>query len=288
MKDESVLLRGCNQCGGKYPLTTEFFYQYKVSGKFKYTCIECCRRLSREYSKSNREKINAQRREAKALNPDKYEERDHGYYIKHRTKRLEEQVEYRKNNKDKMAKYQSEWYKQNSARLAVRRKSAVLFSIYAVQLTIDEDPIEDEDGYLVAKCAYCGRYFYPTMSEVQHRIRCLLGKSQGENRLYCSDGCKQACPIFNQKEWPKGYQPASSREVDPLIRQMCLARDNYECQRCGVLITEAELHTHHIEGAVQQPMLAHDIENTITLCKNCHKWVHSQEGCTPYDLRCKK
>jgi len=69
---------------------------------------------------------------------------------------------------------------------------------------------------------------------------------------------------------------------------MCLARDNYECQKCGAIIDEIELHAHHIEGKTLQPMLANDVDNTITLCKPCHKWVHKQKGCTNYDLRCEK
>jgi hypothetical protein len=159
---------------------------------------------------------------------------------------------------------------------------------YAHKLTLDEGVKENKDGLLLVKCTYCGNHFLPTWIEVRNRINSLEGKGTGECRLYCSNGCKKACPIFNKHKYPKGFKKASSREVDPLIRQMCLARDNYECQKCGALITEAELHAHHIEGAVQQPMLANDVDNTITLCKKCHKLVHSQEGCKYSDLRCNR
>ena len=70
----------------------------------------------------------------------------------------------------------------------------------------------------------------PTNSQCDSRIRSLNGDQDGENRFYCNDGCKQSCPIFNQKLYPKGFKVASSREVDPLIRKMALERDNYQCQ----------------------------------------------------------
>ena len=162
------------------------------------------------------------------------------------------------------------------------------YKLYADRLTVDEAPIEDENGLLLVKCTYCGRYFYPGKYFIRMRIASLEGRGTGEGRLYCSEGCKEACPIFNQISWPKGFKPISSREVDPIIRQMCLERDNYTCQKCEKTIDEIELHAHHYEGAVQQPILANDVDNTITLCRPCHIWVHSQEGCTNYDLRCEK
>jgi len=162
------------------------------------------------------------------------------------------------------------------------------FQIYGNQLTIEEDPKDDGDDYLIVKCAYCGKYFRPIIMDVNNRIQCLKGRIGGESRLYCSKGCKHACPIFYKSKWPKGFKKASSREVDPLIRQLCLARDNYTCQKCGKTIDEIELHAHHIEGVAQMPLLANDVDNTITLCKPCHQWVHRQKDCTYYDLRCKR
>lgn len=36
----------------------------------------------------------------------------------------------------------------------------------------------------------------------------------------------------------------------------------------------------------QNKMLANDPDSCITLCKSCHKFVHSQEGCRYIDLTC--
>jgi hypothetical protein len=75
----------------------------------------------------------------------------------------------------------------------------------------------------------------------------------GEGRLYCSEACKQACPIYKQLLYPKGFKAATSREVQPELRQMVLARDNYICQRCDKTKDELSeegiaLHCHHLEG----------------------------------------
>jgi len=50
-----------------------------------------------------------------------------------------------------------------------------------------------------------------------------------------------------------------------------LERDNYTCQKCGVRFREKEaMEVHHIKPVSKHPSLVLDIENGITLCKNCH------------------
>jgi 5-methylcytosine-specific restriction endonuclease McrA len=139
---------------------------------------------------------------------------------------------------------------------------------------------------LEVKCAYCGKWILPTNLQVKNRIRVFGGILSGECRFYCSENCKQACPIYNQKLWPKGFKKATSREVVPLLRQLVLERDNYICQKCGATIETAQLHVHHEKSYTLNKIMANDPDNCITLCKNCHKWVHSQVGCKYSDLKC--
>ena len=63
---------------------------------------------------------------------------------------------------------------------------------------------------------------------------------------------------------------------------MVFAQDSWECQLCSSI---ENLHCHHITGVEQNPIESADIDNCITLCKVCHKYIHSQEGCRYYDLR---
>lgn len=138
---------------------------------------------------------------------------------------------------------------------------------------------------LKVKCTYCGKLFMPSNDEAKRRIYC-LNKNGSEGRFYCSNHCKQACPIFKQILFPKGFRKATSREVQAQLRQLVLKRDDYKCQICGKDQNEVELHCHHIEGVKQNPIESADVDNCITLCKEHHKFVHSQKGCTTYDLKC--
>lgn len=43
-----------------------------------------------------------------------------------------------------------------------------------------------------------------------------------------------------------------------------------------------------MDPAAQNPMFQNDADSCITLCKDCHKFIHKQIGCRYIDLRCKK
>ena len=237
----------CTKCGVPYPDDpTNFPYvKGKRNGR---VCKICAAKRTKKWSFENREILAIKRKEYRIKNADPI----HIYQRKYNQEHKVELNKWRENNSDKckVVADRSREKTRGNRLISVRKygHSRCTFKTFVSQLTIEEDPIEGEDGFLLAKCAYCGQYFYPTIIQARGRIASLTNKGHGENRLYCSSGCKTACPIFQQKSWPRGYKPASSREVDPLIRQMCLARDNYECQKCGVSIEDAELHAHHIEG----------------------------------------
>lgn len=120
---------------------------------------------------------------------------------------------------------------------------------------------------------------------VMNRINSIEGKQSygwGEARFYCSNSCKKQCPIFNQRKFPKGFQIATSREVQPELRQMVFERDNWTCQKCGEI---ESLHCHHITGVELNPIESADIDNCITFCKKCHKGAHKQKGCLYSDFQ---
>lgn len=137
---------------------------------------------------------------------------------------------------------------------------------------------------LGVSCAYCGKIFIPNLRSVHSRLRVINGKHGGDSNFYCSNNCKMNCPTFNKIKYPKGFKKGTSREVSTYLRKLCFKRDDWECQKCGA---RKNLHCHHINGYAQNKILANDIDNVITLCKSCHKKVHSKFGCRYVDLQCK-
>lgn len=177
----------------------------------------------------------------------------------------------------------------------VEKLGLPLFDTFAPQLDYVEEVkliLKDEFKLLGVKCTYCNKWFIPTLIAVRGRLAALKqdpgGRTYGESRFYCSGNCKQSCPIFGMRDHPKDFKKGTSREVSTYLRQMVFERDNWECQKCGKTEKEAPLHCHHIKGYTQNKILANDIDNCITFCKECHEEVHKRYGCRYVDLQCKE
>lgn len=58
-----------------------------------------------------------------------------------------------------------------------------------------------------------------------------------------------------------------------------LWRDGYKCCRCGAKHGRGTtLHVHHVAPWAGNPELRFDPDNTVTLCEECHHWVHSKSN----------
>lgn len=55
-------------------------------------------------------------------------------------------------------------------------------------------------------------------------------------------------------------------------RQSVFLRDNFTCQNCGE--RGGNLEAHHIKAWAYYPSERYNIDNGLTLCKNCHKKIH--------------
>ena len=87
----------------------------------------------------------------------------------------------------------------------------------------------------------------------------------GETNPHYTDG--------SSPERQRLYASSVGKEV---IKQV-YARDNYRCVRCGApKTTPRSLHAHHIHSWAGNPELRFDPSNFVTLCRNCHSWVHSK------------
>lgn len=256
-------------------------------------------------------------------NKDKYR----AYYLLTKEKRLKQMKTYgkiyRANNKEKIAEGNKKWrdnnieaalltsqkyYLKNKARINSRHKSynkiesikakeynanycksSAKYKTFKDKLTIDESSRLSEDNiHLEVKCKYCNKYFVPTIISVKGRIASLNDTQAGSQFLYCSEGCKKACPTYYQKKYSRGFKKRTSREVQPELRKLVLERDDWKCQKCGIGIDKTELHCHHLTGVEINPIESADIDNCVTLCKRCHKEAHLLPGCGYNDYRRKK
>lgn len=216
------------------------------------------RTLCRKYEKDNPERISIIAKRSREKNKEKIRERSLKWHLANR-------------EREKVYKYE-------------RRQSNAGYEYWTTKIKFYESIKPSVNGNLETKCAYCGKWFEPTHMQVRSRYKAILGKVGGECRLYCSTGCKKACPTYGKILYPKGFRRGTAREVVPELRQMVFERDDWECQKCGD--KKGPLHCHHINGYAQNKILANDPDNCITLCKACHKVVHSKHGCRYVDLQC--
>ena len=145
-----------------------------------------------------------------------------------------------------------------------------------------EKPKQTIGGELLVQCKNqnCKKWFTPTYTQLYERIRNIENDHGGGDYFYCSDDCKESCPIFGQKTYYKGnrtdqnsYTPAEYQ----VFRKFVLERDNYICQYCG---KKAE-HVHHERPQKLEPFFSLDPDLAWSVCSECHyKYGHKDECST--------
>jgi len=269
----------------------------------------------RSYQK-NRKKILLKQKKYAEDNKEKISERQRKHYIENKEKISQRHKEYRDKNKDKTREYyernkdvilaqKKEYYEKNKEELSKKHKkyqySPAKYDAWFEKISpyyepdqIRRDPENPELIQIKCHLSSCKNWVNPTYDQLSHRYKCILGESNqshGECHIYCSDECKNSCPTYGQHVWPKGFK-VNGREVQPELRKLVLERDNYTCQRegCGKSLAEFPdlvLHCHHKFPLNEDPVCSADIDNCITLCEECHKWVHQNvPGCGYAELRC--
>lgn len=165
------------------------------------------------------------------------------------------------------------------------RLKPVKYEVYKNQLVIDDHPRRTKNGYLSVRCKHCKKYFKPTRGQVQSRI-VALNNAAGESSFYCSDKCKQECPIFNTKGmYQEGFQ--IDEQLMNEVKAEALKRAEYLCEICH---ETKHLNVHHINPKKISPIEAYDLENLIVLCYKCHmRYGHGSKDCsTGYLAHCKR
>jgi len=289
---------GCPEadCAELFNLSTEQIIEYlKTEEIYGYKICKDCQKLKNRVIDFNHYK------NKEFLICRDCDSKQHAIYYKiHQESLRKTQKQYRDNkgprteynkqcyieNKEKRTEYNKQYYQDNQEKLQEtntlnKQKPATEYMVQRLRL------YEKTDGNKIA-CKYCGNMFVPTTLQVQNRIDG-INIHGGRNQIYCCNECKLACPIYNQKKYPKGFKKASSTEVlNPFVRQEAFKRDEYTCQMCGLTQEELNipLHAHHIVPKSSSPIESQDVSNIITLCKDCHIIVHETPGCTYQELGC--
>lgn len=147
-------------------------------------------------------------------------------------------------------------------------------------------------GLFEVTCKYCGKWFLPTMSAVEMRLRC-IEKLNGESNLYCSEECKPKCRLYGQNPehlmlYDKQYTGDVLFEIRDIsmqqeFRRALINRSGGNCEICGRC--SDKMVAHHITPVKTcNDILAWDLDNGLYLCSECERRAHSQKGCTYIDI----
>lgn len=153
----------------------------------------------------------------------------------------------------------------------------VSYDVYFSKIDFCEE-VKKEKGTnaLLVKCKHCKEWFRPTRMDVYVRRN---GLEDGKGYFYCSDKCKHECNLYGQRTYYRDRRPYLNDHVNnihPQLREMCFERDDYTCQICG----GKNLICHHIDPIINNPIESADLDNTITLCIDCHKNSHKLPKCS--------
>jgi endogenous inhibitor of DNA gyrase (YacG/DUF329 family) len=125
-------------------------------------------------------------------------------------------------------------------------------------------------------CKYCKSKYTTTRGQVKNR-----------GSKYCSRKCKDlnARLTFGENHymWKGGGKSKRIRKGAKWKewRTAVFERDDYTCQKCGDKSgkgNQVELHPHHVKQFAYYPDLRFDIDNGLTLCKDCHIQLHKEIG----------
>jgi len=125
-------------------------------------------------------------------------------------------------------------------------------------------------------------WFTPGYYQLYERIRNIEHHGLDNSYYYCSDECKNICPLYRLHSDPnkENNKPYTQEEYN-IWKQTVLEQDNYECQKCE---SKEDLHCHHINPVKTHPHLVLDPTNGIVLCKKCHYEIGHKDECSTGNL----
>ncbi len=132
----------------------------------------------------------------------------------------------------------------------------------------------DTAGFAIVKCKLCREEFYPSRSQVTY-IASVISIPGKYANFYCSDTCRRTCSLtpLVPVDFSAGLLKLWAEEVK--------TRDGYMCQVCG---SEDSPQAHHIKPKSTNPLMAYDLDNGITVCRDCHMRKFHVGNCSTKSL----
>lgn len=128
---------------------------------------------------------------------------------------------------------------------------------------------ESDDGTVICtQCAFVHGHI------TEQELRDIDYMFSDATRIEVHDG-KVIASYDNKKfPWEKTYRDIRRSGEYSSWRTAVFERDDYTCVKCGH--RGGELNAHHIKPFAKYPDHRLDVDNGITLCKECHKLVHKE------------
>ena len=126
-------------------------------------------------------------------------------------------------------------------------------------------------------------WFTPTQQQMKSRRDWLENEGKDVCSFYCSQDCKDECPIYHLK----GTEPITNSHEDSIFRKEVLRRqsEQYGFNFCEICEATQKLHVHHEKPKKTHSTLALDPDNGIVLCEECHYKIGHKDECSVDILR---
>jgi hypothetical protein len=296
------ILKKCSKCK-EYKSKDEFGKNKTRKDGLEHRCKKCRKRSKKIQEEINLEVKNSKNELKRCGHCKKWKIKTEFNKSKRRKDGLDNWCKNCIKNKQELNKsnkkiYDTKYILQNKEKIKNKKmvrlnKTVSFYSFFTEYLIKYNYEVKNNNGFLEIKCKWCNKWFLPIYKYIQYRINAINGLySFGvECHLYCSDDCKNKCPIFNLRTDPNEIIEKELRiSIPQWLRKEILDRDNNECIICN---SKENLELHHEKPLKENAFFQLDKDYIHTVCKNCHlNIIHKPDGlCSLNELRsknCKK
>jgi len=166
------------------------------------------------------------------------------------------------------------------------------------EMRYNPDKLDEKEIQVHCKYNECinskekGGWFTPSAQQMKSRRDWIEREGMDICYFYCSQECKDKCPIFHSKGSVSKDNILYTQEEYNIFRNEVLRRQKEEhgynfCEYC---YTEENLHVHHEKPQKTNPMMILDPDNGIVFCGECHYIYGHRTGteCSTSNLANKK